>query len=86
MSVTTPPRAIALAVLLTLALSGAGAARAAERTLTLEEAIASALENNDGIRIERESLLAATAAVSGAKGATTRCWSFRGDGAGAPRR
>lgn len=45
------------------------AAQDAERTLTLEEAIALALEKNEDITIERESLTSAEAAVSGAKGA-----------------
>jgi len=45
------------------------AARAAERPLTLEEAIALALEKNEGILIERESLTSAESAVTGARGA-----------------
>jgi outer membrane protein TolC len=40
-----------------------------ERPLTLDEAIKLALEKNEGILIERESLTAADAAVGGAKGA-----------------
>jgi outer membrane protein TolC len=42
---------------------------AAVRTLSLREAVALALEKNEGIVIERESLEAAEAALSGAKGA-----------------
>jgi HAE1 family hydrophobic/amphiphilic exporter-1 len=44
-------------------------ATAAERPLTLDEAIVMALEKNEGIVIERESLAAAKAAVTGARGA-----------------
>jgi outer membrane protein TolC len=40
-----------------------------ERLLRLEEAIAMALEKNEGILIERESLASAESAVSGARGA-----------------
>jgi outer membrane protein TolC len=40
-----------------------------ERSLTLSEAIELALKKNEGILIQRESLTAANAAVSGAKGA-----------------
>jgi outer membrane protein TolC len=47
----------------------AGSAAAAERPLTLDEAIAMALEKNEGLRIVRESLKAATASVSAARGA-----------------
>jgi outer membrane protein TolC len=54
---------------LTLALSGLAGAAHAERLLTLEEAIAFALEKNEGIIVERESLVSARAAVTGAKGA-----------------
>ena len=42
---------------------------ATERRLSLDEAIALALEKNDALVIEREGLAAATAAVSGAEGA-----------------
>ena len=58
----------ALTILLSLGLS-ARPARGAERTLTLDEAIRMALQRNEGLLIERESLAAAKAAVSGAKGA-----------------
>jgi len=58
----------ALAVLLVLALS-ARPARGAEHRLTLDEAVRLALQRNEGLLIERESLGAAKAAVSGAKGA-----------------
>ncbi|MGH9462870.1 MAG: TolC family protein [Vicinamibacteria bacterium] len=54
---------------LLLALLPMEAAGAAERPLSLEEAIALALEKNEGIRIERESLASAESAVTGAKGA-----------------
>lgn len=65
----TSPRATVALFALALALSGLGSASAAERALTLEEAIAFALERNEGIVVERESLVSAQAAVSGAKGA-----------------
>jgi HAE1 family hydrophobic/amphiphilic exporter-1 len=52
-----------------LALVLAVPATAAERPLTLDEAIVMALEKNEGIVIERESLSAAQAAVGGARGA-----------------
>src|SRR5882762_2767408 len=42
---------------------------AAERPLTLDEAVVMVLEKNEGIVIERESLAAARAAVTGARGA-----------------
>jgi outer membrane protein TolC len=51
------------------ALAAAAGARAAERTLSLEEAVALALQNAEGIVIERESLFSAEAAVTGAEGA-----------------
>ena len=57
----------ALAVLALLALPHAAAAQ--ERRLSLEEAVRMALEKNEGLMIERESAIAAAAAVSGAKGA-----------------
>jgi outer membrane protein TolC len=60
---------VVVAVLLTLAPQASGSARAAERPLTLEEAITRALESNEGILIERQSLTAAAAAVTGARGA-----------------
>jgi len=61
----------ALAILLALGSSAAGAAvgTGGERGLTLDEAIRMALQKNEGLVIERESLAAARAAVSGAKGA-----------------
>lgn len=52
-----------------LALALAVPVSAAERPLTLDEAIVMALEKNDGIVIERESLAAARAGVRGARGA-----------------
>jgi outer membrane protein len=65
---TTTQRALALALLVTAALP-ARAVLGAERQLTLDEAIEMALEKNEGLVIERESLGAASAAVLGAKGA-----------------
>jgi outer membrane protein TolC len=62
-------RVAVVALLATLAPAVNGPARAAERPLTLEEAIARALEKNESILIERQSLAAADAAVSGAYGA-----------------
>jgi outer membrane protein TolC len=47
----------------------AAAASAADHSLTLEEAIALALQNNSGIIIDREARQAAAAAVDGAHGA-----------------
>jgi outer membrane protein TolC len=62
------PRAfVALAAALTSL--PAAAAAAAERPLTLDEAIAMALANNETIVIERQSLAAADAAATGARGA-----------------
>jgi len=61
-------RVFALASLLTLILFVADAI-AAEMPLTLDEAINLALKKNEGLLIERESLAAAKAAVSGASGA-----------------
>src|SRR5262245_8964775 len=65
-----------LASLLGLALAAAvacgpaaGIAAGAERPLTLDQAVALALEKNEGLVIERESLHAADAAVRGARGA-----------------
>lgn len=63
---------LAGAVLITLALGAAGLAppaNAAERPLPLAEAIALALEHDESIRVVRESLVAAEAAVAGARGA-----------------
>jgi len=59
------------AVLVFAVVVSAGAAFAAglERPLTLDEAIALALEKNEGIDVERASLATADASVSGAKGA-----------------
>lgn len=48
---------------------GAGAAAGAERSLTLHDAIARAVEQSEGLVIERESLRAANAQVTGAQGA-----------------
>jgi len=59
---------VAAAVALT-ALVAAATAHAADRPLSLDDAIAAALENHEGIRVQREALLAADAATSGARGA-----------------
>src|SRR5258705_5571726 len=59
---------LVLGALLALTLVGA-AAYAAERPLTLNEAIDLALQKNEGLMSEREGLAAAKAAVSGASGA-----------------
>ncbi len=64
----TPLRIIALTFLLMPALL-ASTAMGAEHPLTLDEAIRLALQKNEGLLIERESLAAAKANVSGAKGA-----------------
>jgi len=64
----TRARTRAAALLVALALAP-GAALAAERPLPLGEAIRMALEKNEGLLIERESLASATADVSGARGA-----------------
>jgi outer membrane protein len=64
-----------------LALSASVPARAAEpeRPLKLEEAIVLALEKNEGIIIEKESLASARAAVTGAKGAYDPVLDLRSD-------
>jgi outer membrane protein TolC len=54
-----------IAIIAGVALAGPASA---ERTLTLEEAIALALEKNEGIFIARESAAAAQASASGARG------------------
>lgn len=69
MSLPTPRRVFVLAALLTALGLSATPARGAERRLTLDEAINLALQKNEGLLIERESLAAAKAAVSGASGA-----------------
>jgi outer membrane protein TolC len=56
-------------VLAVAAALGADRSAAADRPLTLNEAIAMALEKNEGLAIERESMRAANAALSGARGA-----------------
>ena len=65
-------RCVALAAMLAPALPAPaterGPERMAEQTLTVREAIESALEKNENIFIERESLSSAEAAVSGARG------------------
>jgi len=62
-------RIVALAPLLMALGLSAAAAFGAEHRLTLDEAINLALQKNEGLLIERESLAAAKAAVSGASGA-----------------
>ncbi len=69
MKVAVPFRIILVAALATLAPQVSGLALAAEHPLTLEEAIARALETNENIVIERQSLAAARAGVTGALGA-----------------
>jgi outer membrane protein TolC len=64
----TLKRILALTSLLTLGLP-VETAIGADHRLTLDEAINLALQRNEGLLIERESLGAAKAAVSGAKGA-----------------
>jgi HAE1 family hydrophobic/amphiphilic exporter-1 len=54
---------------MTLAPHAAGPATAAERRLTLDEAVRLGLQRNEGLLIERESLAAARAGVTAAKGA-----------------
>ena len=59
-----------LALVLALAaLPSTAAAAAAERPLTLEAAIVMALEKNEGIVVDRESVASALAAATGARGA-----------------
>ena len=53
----------------TLSLIHPGVGQAAERPMTLDEAISLALEHNEGIVIEREQLASAESEVTGAKGA-----------------
>jgi outer membrane protein TolC len=65
---TTVRRLAALALVAGASVLAAEAA-GAEHRLTLEEAIGRALERNEDLVIERESVAAARAAVSGAKGA-----------------
>ncbi len=66
MSVRAPIGVCAFAL---LALAGATAGWGGERPLTLEEAIRLSLRMSEGILLQRESLAAAGAAVSGANGA-----------------
>src|SRR5262245_24078806 len=56
-------------VLVVAAALGVAHSSFADRALTLNEAIAMALEKNEGLLIERESMRAADAAVRGARGA-----------------
>src|SRR5215212_4492893 len=69
MTVRTPLRAAGIALAAILVAAAPGMAQGAERPLTLAEAIALALENNEGILVERESLVSAEAAILGARGA-----------------
>src|SRR6185295_4808670 len=68
MKLATLKRILVLASLAALGLAGASA-NAAERRLTLDEAINLALQKNEGLQSEREGLAAAKAAVGGASGA-----------------
>ncbi|HEX7078651.1 MAG TPA: TolC family protein [Candidatus Eisenbacteria bacterium] len=68
MKPSTLIRTLALGAFLATA-APAPAATAAERSLTLDDAIGMALRKNEDLVIERESLGAAKAAVTGAKGA-----------------
>lgn len=68
-------RVLGVALIAALAAAAPGVAQVVEprttpeRPLALAEAIALALENNEGILVERESLVSAEAAVTGAEGA-----------------
>ncbi len=68
MGVLSRARVVAIALLLVLALPP-GTARSADRPLTLDQAIRMALQKNEDLVIERESVAAAGAAVRGAHGA-----------------
>jgi len=69
LSTATRFRALAIALAVALAPPAVEKAVAAERPLKLEQAIALALERNEGLLIERESLAAAKANVTAARGA-----------------
>jgi len=60
---------LALAILLAPGMAPAQAGTGGERPLTLDEAIVMALRRSEGIIIEREALDAASAAVTGSRGA-----------------
>ncbi|HYG64814.1 MAG TPA: TolC family protein, partial [Thermoanaerobaculia bacterium] len=62
-------RTIGMALVASWMVPAAGIAQMVERPLTLTEAIALALENNEGIRIERALLESAEAGILGAQGA-----------------
>ena len=62
-------KARALAPTIALVVALASAAESAERPIKLDQAIALALERNEGLLIERESLAAAKAYVMAARGA-----------------
>ena len=64
-----PGPLVRVLVLLGILPPALGTVTGAERPLTLDEATALAIEKNQGLFIERESLAAARAAVTGAKGA-----------------
>ena len=68
----------AISLSLALALGAAPGASATDRSMTLDEAVALALENYEGISIERESLVAAEAGMTGAKGAYDPLLDLRG--------
>jgi len=65
-------------LLVALALGTIPLPAAADRRMTLDEAIVLALENYEGITIERETLAAAEAGVTGAKGAYDPLLDLRG--------
>ncbi len=66
------------AILLVFTFGVASVESAPDREMTLEEAIALALENYEGIAIERESLVTAEAAVTATKGAYDPLLDLRG--------
>jgi len=68
----------AASLVVALALGAASSEGASDRALTLDEAVALALENYEGITIEREALAAAEAGVTGAKGAYDPLLDLRG--------
>jgi outer membrane protein TolC len=62
-------RSLAAALALAISVGPIPPLSAADRDMTLEEAVALALENYEGISIEREALVTAEAGITGAKGA-----------------
>jgi HAE1 family hydrophobic/amphiphilic exporter-1 len=71
-------RDAATSLVVALALFAAPFPAAGDRSLTLDEAVALALQNYEGISIERESLVAAEAGMTGAKGAYDPLLDLRG--------